>query len=82
MIYIYRDYSCSLSKHNCAEILQGLAIAGGSITSTFVLNNAFPTKSVGRWTMFFRLQFTAQEQVNTFHALGFKTEAPEVVVCS
>lgn len=77
---IYRDYSCSLSKNSCTQLLQGLAIAGGSITSNFTLSLGFPEKSVGRWEMFFRLRFRNQAALDKFHSLGLQTTEPEWVV--
>jgi len=77
--YIYRDYACSLAQKNCANFLQGLAIAGGSIVSSHVISNAFPEASVGRWTMFFRLSFNSQQKLDKFHSLGLKTIEPENV---
>ncbi len=82
MNYIYRDYSCTLSQKNCSQLLQALAISGGSITSNFTLNNGFPEKSVGRWEMFFRLRFSNRNGLEKFHSLGFETTEPERVVVS
>lgn len=78
--YLYREYSCSLSQKSCTALLQALAISEGVITSNFTLKNAFPEKSVGRWTMFFRLRFRNQESLDKFHTLGFVTTEPEKVV--
>ena len=82
MNYIYRDYSCSLSKTNCSDLLRALAICKGSITDFSTLNNAFPPSTVGRWSGFFRLRFRDQDSLDNFHALGFETKNPIVAsVC-
>lgn len=72
---IYRDFSIQLSKSQCT-FLRDLAISGGSITSSFVMNNAFPEKSVGNWSMFFKLKFQNQEHLDKFHSLGHETFKP------
>lgn len=73
---IYRDFSFELSKKQCAEVLQKIAISGASIKSSFVLTNAFPEKSVRYITMFLKLQFMTKEDLDRFHSFGFVTKEP------
>lgn len=79
MDFIYRDYHCTLSQKNCSQLLQALALSGGSTTCQFTLNNGLPEKTVGRWEMFFRLKFLNQKSLDKFHSLGFETTEPEKV---
>jgi len=76
MEYIYRDYHSNLSQKACTNLLQGLAISRGCITSMFTLNNGFPERSVGRWECFYRIRFLRQEYLDKFHSLGFETTEP------
>lgn len=76
---IYRDYHCSLSNANCSNLLRAIAISGGSIVGTFTTSNAFPKASVGRWTMFFKLKFRTETEMQSFHALGFETKEPPLI---
>jgi hypothetical protein len=77
--YIYRDYSCQLSKKKCAELLQALALTRGRITSNFTLNNGYSDASVNRWEMVFGLKFGLQEDLDRFHSMGFQTFEPKQV---
>jgi hypothetical protein len=76
MEYIYRDFSFSLSKAQCAKVMQSIAISGATITSSFVISNAFPPDTVRYWTMFLKLKFRNKEQLDKFHSLGFETQKP------
>ena len=80
MEYIYRDYHLPrLSSKACADLLQGLALSGGSIVSSGCLNNGFPENKVGFWEGFYKLRFSTQAQLDKFHSLGLKTERPETI---
>jgi len=71
---IYQDFTLErLSKDGCATFLQNLAKSGGSISSSFCLNNGFPDESVRYMSMFFRIYFLSQADLDKFHLLGMKT---------
>ena len=71
---IYRDYSCTMSAKKCTALIHGLAISGAEITSNF---STYRKGLVfGRCTMFFRLKFFRQSNLDAFHALGFETTKP------
>jgi len=76
---VYRDYSCSLSAKNCAKLLQAVGVSKASITSSFTLSNAFPANKIQYFSMFFRLKFINQDQLDIFHSFGLETSEPERV---
>ena len=77
---IYRDYTLErLGNDACAKLLQNLARCNGHISSNFCLNNGFPDKSVRYFSMFFRIYFIAQADLDKFHGLGMVTTAVEKV---
>ena len=71
---IYREYVCRLSSKNCTALLQSLALTGGTIKSSSHLKNGFPEGKVGYWEGLFLLEFRDEQQLQSFHNLGFKTE--------
>lgn len=71
---IYRDFSLKLSKEKCAAFLQDLVRCNGSITSTSHLKGFHA--QANHWTMLFRLCFVNQEDLNSFHNLGYVTTEP------
>ena len=75
---IYREYSCNLSQANCTKLLQALAICKGTITCNFTLagGRGLSEKTVNRWTMFFKLRFDFQADLDKFHQMGFVTTEP------
>jgi hypothetical protein len=77
---IYRDYTLErLSKDGCSKLLQNLAKCNGSISSSFCLNNGFPDESVRYMSMFFRIYFLNQTDLDKFHLLEMKTTEIELV---
>lgn len=77
---IYRDYSCTLSQKNCTALLQALALCKATITCNFSLG-AYHPNNLNRCTMFFRLKFSFQEDLDKFHEMGFTTtDLPKISV--
>lgn len=74
---IYRDLELTrTSTDKVGRMMQALIICSGSIVGTGYLTNGFGETSVGYWTTFYKLKFNSQEQLDRFHQLGYKTEAP------
>jgi hypothetical protein len=77
---IYRNFTLErLSAKACAEFLQNLAKCNGHISSSFCLNNGFPDESIKYFSMFFRIYFLSQVDLDKFHSLGMVTEEIERV---
>ena len=71
---IYRDFSLErLGKDACTNFLQNLARSNGHISSNFCLSGAFPDSSARYMSMFFRLYFLSQKDLDKFHSLGMIT---------
>lgn len=78
--WVYRNYSLStLTKDACANFLQDLAIAKGTITCSFTVGSPTNTKQARYTSMHFKLQFYKQEHVDKFHELGHNTTEPEKI---
>lgn len=77
---IYRDLELTrTSADKVGRMMQALIICGGSIVGTGYLTNGFADTSVTYWTTFYKLKFNSPEQLERFHQMGHKTEAPPKV---
>ena len=76
--YYYREYELTtLSSDSCTKFLRAVALSGGQICSSFVLNNSFPEHKVGRWSMFFKLEFKDRLGILKLKELGIETTEPK-----
>jgi hypothetical protein len=63
---IYRDFSLDATKKGLAEFMQHLIVSKGSITGMFSIGE--PTLETVRYhTVWYRLRFSNQKQLDFFH---------------
>ena len=78
--YLYRDVSIPrMSKDACANFVHALAISGATVISNFSLSNGFTERQISYQSIFFKVRFLSQSQLDKFHSLGIKTSEPEKV---
>lgn len=68
-----------MSKDACANFIRAIAISRGTITSNFSLSNGFTEKQIQYQSMYFRVRFSNQTELDKFHSFGIKTSEPEKI---